>query len=63
MQLFLRYELLKRYCENLFVTLFYNKESKLFIRFVSKKDLNKCSILLLTQIQIIRKTILPTQMP
>ena len=44
MHLFLRYDLSKRYCENFCVTLFYNWQSKLFIRFVSKKDLKKCSI-------------------
>ena len=44
MHLFLRYDLSKRYCENFFVTLFYNWKSKLFIPFVSKKDLKKCSI-------------------
>ena len=44
MHLFLCYDLSKRYCENFFVTLFYNLQSKLFIRFVSKKNLKKFSI-------------------
>ena len=44
MHLFLRYNLSKRYCEKFFVTLFYNWQSKLFIHFVPKKDLKKCSI-------------------
>ena len=45
MQLFLRYDLSKRsYCDNFFVTLIYIWQSKLFVRFVSKKDMNKCFI-------------------
>ena len=39
MQLILRYDLSKRYCDNFFVTLFYNWQSRLLIRFVSKKDM------------------------
>ena len=44
MHVFFRYYLWKPYCENFFVTLFYNWQSKLFIRFVYKKNMRKCSI-------------------
>ena len=44
MQLFLRYDLSKRYCENFFCYTFLQLAIKTVIRFVSKKDLKKCSI-------------------
>ena len=58
MQLFLRYDLSKRYGENFFCNTFYNWQSELFIRFVSKKDLKKCSIKMFFMLHLIKDNII-----
>lgn len=45
MQLFLRYDLSKRYCDNFFsLHYFTTGNQNCLFRFVSKKDMKKCSI-------------------